>query len=475
MSLVCFEVPNHGRHSSEHWTQVCQRAYLATWDGLPISDPGVWRQGLAVFSLRVGESGYLHMPWTTAGGRSVTLVSNTVLARVRPYALDVELARGTLGRVLNWWEEWKRLNWPVPPALALQLHEASGAFAEAVTSPHHPLQAAEYAARCLDWSLDALTQLTTLYVGALRQSAPKSAIHRHAVRFAELPLSLPQGDEADAFMRTFQGVWVAPRVTPETTSKGWRTAEEFDAPLHWNGDRFRTRILGPCVDFRDPRSPDPSEVIARAKDWGARYHERVNLWYAAAGLDGLAGPQGDQTPERTHILQGVITGIRESDPGALVLVGIRDPWGRYLLDRPDDPPPVEMARHAFRAGLGISALGLEIGLGYSSTNPSRDELAILNLIDFWSQFNVPLVIFLSPEAAGDRGPPADNFVLVDDTLRRLLPLLTTHPRIMAVGWSPWRESSQPGDPPGMWRINTGGTPRLASWKVRPGVGRIPAE
>ena len=160
---------------------------------------------------------------------------------------------------------------------------------------------------------------------------------------------------------------------------------------------------------------------------------------------------------------------------ALVMVSISQPWGEYLVEHPEAIPPAELARQAFRAGLGISALGLEIPFdARTGTTPPRDELAVLNLIDAWSQFNVPLVIFLysgmGTIAADRRGNtiPPEEAVQMDAALERFVPLLSIHPRIMALGWAPWRDTSADQEGRlGLWNAATGPTPRLPPWRTNP--------
>ncbi len=471
MNDLLFVLPPAENGPAARWSLLATSIYLATWDGIAVSSFCTCDKGALRLGMRVGESGYLIVPWITRSGRHLTLTTATVRARQEPYRLAVEVARGTLGRVRAWWDEWQRLGWSVPDSIKNDLNAAQAACATAVCHPYEAGIAEPAAEECIDLSLRVIEQLSHCYVAALCSSLSEVGKSNHvaAVLVARMPDPLPRGEEADNLISNFRGALVS------TDS-----IVQVERDMAWCESRFDLIILGPCVDFRTPRQPfestlaeSPEQVAQLASSMrliAEVSHDRVGLWYASAGLEGSQDPASPYLDQRLEILAGIIAGIRAVDPNALVMVGIAQPWGEYLATRSDELTPPEIARNAFRAGLGISAFGLEIAIGpENASGYPRDELAILNLLDSWAQFEVPLVIILSAlrevdpmEDSEPSSSTSDDSIA--DTLSRLVPLLSRHQAVMAIVWEPWRrDGANSREIHALWDAESGATSLLQAW------------
>ena len=117
----------------------------------------------------------------------------------------------------------------------------------------------------------------------------------------------------------------------------------------------------------------------------------------------------------------------------------------------NDFPPLHFADALIRADLGLTALGLEINLGFSpgGTLP-RDPLEFNRQIDFWSLLGVPLYLMIAvpSDSAGDPMAQRRTTTLAETWtpasqqawVSRYVPLLLAKPNVQGVLWSQLRDS-----------------------------------
>ena len=96
-----------------------------------------------------------------------------------------------------------------------------------------------------------------------------------------------------------------------------------------------------------------------------------------------------------------------------MIVSFDQPWGEYLSRQSFDLAPLHYADTLIRTGLGLSGLGLEINLGYwPHRSLHHNLLEIGRLLDRWSLFGLPLVVFLTIPSRSDADPLAKRKVQV---------------------------------------------------------------
>jgi hypothetical protein len=128
-----------------------------------------------------------------------------------------------------------------------------------------------------------------------------------------------------------------------------------------------------------------------------------------------------------------------------------------------------------RAGIELSAINLEIGVGYSpSGSPSRDLLDFSRLIDQWSILGLPLQVTLAFPSATGPDPNLTTDFEVDtrfwhapiseevqaEWISRYVPLLLAKPAVIAVFWNHFSDA-QPHRFPHAGLIRADGTPKPA--------------
>ena len=137
MGVMCFQVPRREQLGAN----AAERAYMAGMEGIPWPSRARWTdQGLEI-DREVDDSGNLYVPWNVNGYGEITLCTTSLMQRTRPYALDVELARGTLNRVRNQIALWEPAGLQVTAEVVELVHDAGQHFQRAATGQHDPEQA----------------------------------------------------------------------------------------------------------------------------------------------------------------------------------------------------------------------------------------------------------------------------------------------------------------------------------------------
>jgi hypothetical protein len=97
---------------------------------------------------------------------------------------------------------------------------------------------------------------------------------------------------------------------------------------------------------------------------------------------------------------------RETSPVSVVF---DQPWGEFITWRPARVSPLYFADALVRADLGISALELEINLGYhpGGTWP-RDRVELERHLDRWACLGLPLAVTLVVPSNDDLDPRAQR-------------------------------------------------------------------
>ena len=96
MGLIRFLVPRRDRILPK----AIERAYIVGMDEVPWSSRIVASDDGLIVDRPVGESGCFHIPWPVEGYGETVLSTASLMERSEPYLLELELARGTLNRIL---------------------------------------------------------------------------------------------------------------------------------------------------------------------------------------------------------------------------------------------------------------------------------------------------------------------------------------------------------------------------------------
>ncbi len=429
---------------------------------------------------------YLHLPWLTRTGTELMLSTATLLVRDRPYFLPLELARGTLNRLLNHIANWQAAGYEFPEAITEQLQACKHIFIRALyrhESEEERVLAAKVALdEIIELQLNAVPSITSVLIDSRGDKPQVNTLLAGTMpkTFADEPST-----GGDAFEAAFDTALLTVRwrdIQPTQNTFDWTIP---DNQLTWCQERHMRTVAGPLMQLTPEALPewlyeienDSHQILKVANNFirGAttQYGSKVNLWYAASGMN-MSTALGINEESRLRLTAACVEAIREVDPQTPVMVGFDQPWGEYLGSGNHDFAPIEFADTLIRAGLGIAAIGLELNFDvWPHGTTRRDVFTLLEQLNRWSQFQLPLVLMITApsqasEASGDSCVSAVTYRATPEhqarLIRDIVPLLQAHPVVQGVVWNQFYDSDEYGFPfTGM--VDVVGKPKagLESW------------
>jgi hypothetical protein len=467
------------------WPEV-HRAYL---NGI---DQAAWPTRIEVSGNEIlcrrqnSDSGKLNIAWPVPGFGRPVLTTASLPEREKPYILAVELARGKIVQVRNQLAIWQAAGMQVPVEFGPLHREAHHFLAQAVALQHAPAQASEIAQRAITRECQAAEILMRSYIGQRLEVR-----HRQYQRLPTI-LGCSLGDSPLApaqyaqFLDAFGGAAIPLQwrwIEPEEGDYRWET---YDAHVDWAIENKLLVRGGPLVDLSANGLPKwlsqwehdywnlQSFVCDFIETVMARYVGRIRIWEIVARPN--AGGALALTEENRLTLVAKILEIgRQVDPESQFLIRIDQPWGEYQARGQHKLSPMHFADALVRAGMELSAINLEIGVGYRPIgSPSRDLIDFSRLIDQWSLLGLPLQVTLAfPSGAGAdphqttdlevetqawKSPPSEE--VQARWIEDYLPLLLAKPTVLAVFWNHLSDA-QPHRFPHAGLIRADGMPKQA--------------
>jgi hypothetical protein len=407
-------------HSPSRITDdVAQRIYMTGLDRVP------WPARVQVtsdgFTLEraVNDSGNVHVPWSVAGHGLATLSTGSLMERERPYHLEVELARGKVNQVRGQLAEWQSIGLMPTDTLNEKLSEAVGLFAQAATSQHEPAAAAERAQQAIEAAMQAALLLGTSFT----EQALAARFRQSARLSTHLAASLPAASLDDTTAKLVRASFNAGLV-----NMGWREVEATqghsnwslcDAQVQWCVSQGMAVFGGPLARLDSQGMPDWlylwegdfDNILAflgeHVEAAVTRYKGKVQAWLCAARVN-VGNVLGLRDVDKQRLAVRTLEVVRKSDPRTPAILVFDQPWAEYMSHE-DLEPPLYFADLLARAGIGLSAIGLEVNLGYyPGGSYPHDMLDFSGLIDRWSLLGLPIYVLLTVPSSDQPDPLARN-------------------------------------------------------------------
>jgi hypothetical protein len=370
------------------------------------------------------ESGSLLVPWLVDGAGHLMVTTATLMERVPPYHLIVEIARGKLNQVRCQTSDWEMAGLALSDTLKDLLHRATHAFAQAILDVPQ-VEAYQQAQIALALSFQAADELINLYTNqlfALRHEKEPKIQSMLGCRISN-PLS---GSMESEFLTTFNSACIPltwRSIEPNETSYSWT---EADATLEWAESHKLNLCAGPLIDFSSSGIPewlkawegDPLTLASFMCDYVEtvinRYKHRIRRWQICSGSN--ASPiLGLAEDDRIRLTARLAEAAWAIDPQLELVIGIAQPWGDYLSTEDNTYSPFVFADTLLRAGLNFAAFELELFMGYSGRGSyCRDVLECSRLIDLFGLLGVPLQLGMSYPTSIENDSLSDPTIGVGD-------------------------------------------------------------
>jgi hypothetical protein len=435
------------------------------------------------------DSGKLNIAWPVAGFGRPILATASLPEREEPYLLAVELARGKIVQVRNQVALWEAAGMAIPADFVPLHREAHQLLARAVAAQDEPDRASEIAQEALARECQAADILTRSYAAQRLEVRHRQYSQLPTVfgcSLGDSPLAAPQQEQ---FLNAFNGAAIPLQwrcIEPEEGDYRWDT---YDAQVEWALANNLMLRGGPLVDLSPNGLPRwlsqwesdywnlQSFVCDFIETVISRYLGRIRTWELAARPN-AGGALALTEENRLTLVAKILEVARQVDQEGQFTIRIDQPWGEYQARGQHKLSPVQFADALIRAGMELSAINLEIGVGYSPMgSPSRDLVDFSRMIDQWSLLGLPLQVTLAFPSATDHDAHQTTDLEVDARSWRIpvneeaqarwiddyLPLLLAKPAVVAVFWNHLSDA-QPHRFPhaGLVRPDGSGKPSLAS-------------
>jgi hypothetical protein len=217
-----------------------------------------------------------------------------------------------------------------------------------------------------------------------------------------------------------------------------------------------------------------------------RYLGRIRHWEVSA-RGNTGGALALSEEHRLTLVAKTLEVARHADPEIQLMIRVDQPWGDYQARGQHRLSPLQFVDALVRSGLGLSAVNLEISVGYRPRGTAfRDLMEFSRLIDLWSLIGIPLYVTLAFPTDADHDPLARTDLEVDadqwigpwgeqtqaEWIGDFIPLLMAKQSVVGVFWNHFSDSERHYFPhaglldandrpkPGMFRL----------MKCRPGQG-----
>jgi len=369
-------------------------------------------QLLVSHSMDDSGSGYLLAPWHIDNRGLLLCASNTVMERLTPYNLLLELARGKVHQVRSQLYDFSTIGIPIPTDLQQRVQKVAHQFGHAVLAEssdemsglaHQVLVEAHTLA-------DELVRTYTSQVFRIRQEiVPKL----DTALGCKLGTSIPPPPLAEQLRGSCNALTIPlswSTIEQEETVYQWSAS---DALVDWAIAQGWQVSAGPLVDFTSAALPAwlwtwENDISALAmflcrfvESAVRRYGRRIRRWQLTAGSN-CASVLGLNEDELLGLTGRLVETARQIDSGLELSIGIAQPWGDYMAISPRNHSPYLFADTLIRYGVHISAIDVEIVMGVDPRGSyCRDVLEVSRILDLYALLGVPLRVTLGyPSATG---------------------------------------------------------------------------
>jgi hypothetical protein len=442
------------------WPEVFD-GYLSGADGRVFSTEIEVTGNLLTCQRLANDSGRLHVAWPVDGFGRPVLSTASLSEREEPYLLPLELARGKIAQLRDQISAWEVGGMTVPETFQGPYQEAHRKFREAAALQNQPARMAELATQSLRRALEAAEIAVSAYAAQRLAARRKRSSQAPAALGCSLGQSVPDQDLTPEFRESFAAALIPVECKYVETAAGDAKWDLVDAQLEW---AIANRLFvcgGPLLDLSAEGMP------AWLSSWGndlpnlqslvcdyvetavGRYAGRIRNWNVCARAN-TGGAFNLSEESRLWLVARALEVVRQVDDEVQVMIRVDQPWGEYQGRGAHRLAPLQFVDALLRAGIGLSAVDLEIAVGFRPRgSPPRDLLELSRLLDLWSVLGIPLYVTLAcPSERVAADPQASAGIEIEqgrwknewsesiqaDWIDGVLPVLMAKQAIVGVFW-----------------------------------------
>lgn len=310
------------------------------------------------------------------------------------YDLALEIARGTVGRLVDQTENWIAAGLQVDETIQQQIQRVKSNFQRATFSTEEIRY--DLANQAIRGSIQLMGEISELFAELIfelrrNESQPKTSL-----------LGCQLDPKSGKLQKALENIFNAGILQiPEYDQPSPRVKTQLESlcgKLHQKGITSCTEPLFQLSEFRkqDFATIEDAEdnLLERGKRLLEQCGNEFKLIHPLAQV-GLHENNGWSDQEQIHLAFELYSMIKNLQPQIPLLLGINQPFGESQTVFPLNKSPIQLADNLIRMDTPIAAFCLEFNLGYYPQGTwSRDLYAFNDLLDAWAHFDFPLIIQL---------------------------------------------------------------------------------
>lgn len=421
MGTLRFRIPEHAQFDSRFW----KAAYVATAiEGIPKPSSLQLEGDILRIDFEAEDTCKFSMPWPTKDFGPIVLTSTSLKNSNTPYALRLELARGTIHRIRTRAFEWEHLKGLRIPASYNELMEqALDSFVQAVVEESSNGRSDWQAQIAIDKAIDASRSLARAYTSQILQVRTQGGEKLQTLFGVSLPTHKNWRPIAQDLLiacnavsidlgihRIPSGEVCLPGDDPVFEQLDW--AKEFD--LKVIGGPLLSLQVGQCPEFLNGAlSFDQlyKNICTRVANVVSQCMGRVRLWDASSSLNVCQHFQMNDE-HAFRLASGVIGAIRSVDQKSPIIFSVNLPAAEYMAQPGhsgyESIDPFRFARSLIQAhDRDIAGIGLDLNLNsWPHGTLPRDLIDLSDIIDHWQDLEKSLLIRLTAPQSTELDPLA---------------------------------------------------------------------
>ena len=467
------------------WPEI-YRAYISGFDGRVFPTRVEVSGNIVACRRHQADSGKFHVAVPVPGFDRPVVSSSSLPERDEPFLLAVELARGKLSTVREQVSSWQMAGMSVPDGFDGVYREAHHLFARASATQEQPDEASQVAWEALRRAFECADMLARSYVNQRLTVRRRRSTRLPASLGCSLGQTVPVADAESYFCGAFNAALVPiewRNIEPREGEYHW---DQCDAQVEWCLDNRMLMVGGPLLDLSPDGLPAwlgtwehdflnmQSFVCDFVETAIARYVGRIRHWEVSARVN-TGGALALSEENRLTLVARTLEVARQVDDEIQLLIRVEQPWGEYQARGQHRLSPLQFVDALLRSGISLSAVNLEIAVGYRPRGSSRrDLLDFSRLLDLWSCLGIPLHVTLAFPSGVDADALAKPDLEVDDVPGQslwteaaqaewaddYLRMLMAKQPVVGIYWSHFSDAA-PHDFPNAGLIRRDGSPKPA--------------
>lgn len=435
---------------------------LGGQDNMPYATQVLLDEDRLILHRAIDESGSMLVPWQVEGAGRVMVATASLMERLAPYHLPIELARGKVNQLRCQTADWQLGGLLLPDNLAEKIRRATQTFRRTLFEPGSE-ESRTLAEQALAECFRAGNQLVRTYIHQVFQVRHHRQPRLETHWGCRLAPGEPAPEHRSRFLEAFNTVFLPiswQRIEPDQGRRDWQA---FDELVHWAGQEGLHIIGGPLVDFTGRGLPDwlwqksseLNDICAHLTEFVdatvRRYQGRIRKWQVTAASN-WAGVLARGDEQLLWLTLRLVEVLRKIDPALEPVVGLAQPMGDYLAHQERNQSPFGFADTLVRTGIKLAGLEIELIMGAQPRGSyCRDMLDVSRFLDLYALLGLPLHVTLGYPAAEAEDPQADADLRVgggrfhlgfspavqEEWAAEFAQLCLCKPYVRALAWTHW--------------------------------------